>query len=380
MILLTPPQPLIEVCATLPDFRRRRGQRHPLPAMLSLACGAVLCGDRRESAMAAWGRHDGARLAPALGLTHETPCAATRPTVFRPLDREAVETQVGLGAERIVARPPMAPEAGQAAVALDGTTRRGSRQQGAPGGPGWSALSPPLGLTLAPQAVDDKTQAVPQVETMGRPRVLTGRGLTRDALLTPRHGAQTLVDAGGDDVLIVKDHPPRRRAAIALVLTLPPGGDRQETARTIDLGHGRSEPRHRTTREALGGDSDWPGLAQVCAIGRHVITQKTGEERVAGVYGGTSGRPERVTPGPLLALVRGHGQIEPKSHGVRAVTFDDDRSQVRCGHMPHIMAALRHTAIGLLRGAGYANIAAACRQMAAQPAQALALLGIELEN
>ena len=64
----------------------------------------------------------------------------------------------------------------------------------------------------------------------------------------------------------------------------------------------------------------------------------------------------------------------------RAVTFDEDRSQVRCGSIPQVMAALRNTAIGLLRRAGHTNIAAACRRLAAQPAQALALIGIVLEN
>jgi len=44
------------------------------------------------------------------------------------------------------------------------------------------------------------------------------------------------------------------------------------------------------------------------------------------------------------------------------------------------MATLRNTAIGLLRQAGYTNIAAACRRFAAQPALALKLIGIELEN
>jgi hypothetical protein len=44
------------------------------------------------------------------------------------------------------------------------------------------------------------------------------------------------------------------------------------------------------------------------------------------------------------------------------------------------MAALRHTVIGLMHWAGYSNIAAACRRLAAQPALALALIGIELEN
>jgi predicted transposase YbfD/YdcC len=67
------------------------------------------------------------------------------------------------------------------------------------------------------------------------------------------------------------------------------------------------------------------------------------------VYGVTSLCPERATPERLLALVRGQWQIANKLHWVRAVTFDADRSQVRCGHIPHVMAALRNTAIGMLR-------------------------------
>ena len=37
--------------------------------------------------------------------------------------------------------------------------------------------------------------------------------------------------------------------------------------------------------------------------------------------------------------------------GVRNVMFDEDRSQVRCSNIPHMMAALRNTTIGLLRWA-----------------------------
>lgn len=48
--MITQPQTLIEVFATISDFRRSRGKRHPLPAMLSLACCAVLCGYRSYNA------------------------------------------------------------------------------------------------------------------------------------------------------------------------------------------------------------------------------------------------------------------------------------------------------------------------------------------
>jgi hypothetical protein len=101
---------------------------------------------------------------------------------------------------------------------------------------------------------------------------------------------------------------------------------------------------------------------------------------VEGVYGVTRRRPERATPDRWRALVREQWPIEPQAHGVREVTCDEDRSQVCCGHMPHVMTALRHTAMGLRRDAGYPHMAAACRRLAAQPLQALARIGIELEN
>ena len=378
--MLAQPQPLIEVFAEMPDFRRRQGQRHPLPAILSLACCAMLCGYRSYSAIAEWGRNYGTGIAHALGFTHNTPCAATLHTIFRRVDRDTLETKLGDWAERVVANTLPAPSASEAAVALDGKTLRGSRKQGAPGVHLLSALSHHVGLTLAQQAVDAKTNEITQVETVLRQLVLKDRVITMDALLTQRHVAQTIVDEGGDSVMIVKENQPQLRADIELVFPLPPAGDRQERARTVDIGHGRIEQRNITTSEALVGYSDWPGLVRVFELGRHVITPKTGEERVEVVYGVTSLRPERATPGRLLELVRGHWHRENKSHWVRDVTFDEDRSQVRCGNIPQVMAAFRNTTIGLLRLAGHTSIAAACRRLAAQPAQALALIGIEYEN
>jgi predicted transposase YbfD/YdcC len=340
----------------------------------------MLCGYRSYSAIAEWGRNYGTDIAHALGFTHNTPCAATLHTIFRCIDREAFEAKVGAWAERVVATAPAAPEAPEIAIAVDGKTLRGSKKQGAPETHLVSVLAHRAGLTLTQRAVAAKTNEIKEVETVFGQIVLRGRIVTMDALLTQRQVAQTLVEAGGDYVMIVKDNQPQLKADIALVFTLPPVGDRQESARTVDSGHGRIETRNRTTSEALVGYSDWPGLAQVFEVGRHVITQKTEKERVEVVYGVTSLRPERATPHRLLELVRGHWGIENKSHWVRDVTFDEDRSQVRCGNIPHMMAALRNTAIGLLRWAGYTNIAAACRRLAAQPVLALALIGIEFEN
>lgn len=378
--MITQLRPLIEVLAEIPDVRARRGQRHPLSAILAMACCAMLCGYRSYSAIAEWGRNYGSGIAQALGFTHNTPCAATLHTIFRHMDRDDLEAKLGTWAESVMVSTPTAAPTGEVAVALDGKTLRGSQKQGAPGTHLLAALSHHVGLTLLQQAVDAKTNEITQVETVLRQLVLKDRVVTMDALLTQRHVAQAIVDEGGDYVMIVKENQPQLRADIALVFTLPPVGDRQETARTVDIGHGRIEQRNITTSKALVGYSTWPGLAQVFEVGRHVILPKTGQERIEVVYGVTSLTAERATPSRVLELVRGHWGIENKLHWVRDVTFDEDRSQVRCGSIPQVMAALRNTAIGLLRWAGHTNIAAACRRLAAQPAQALALIGIEFEN
>ena len=86
----------------------------------------------------------------------------------------------------------------------------------------------------------------------------------------------------------------------------------------------------------------------------------------------------RAAPERLLALWRGHWSIENRLYWVRDVTFDEDRCPVRSGAGPQVLAALRKTAIGALRRAGHANIAAALRSYAARPHAALALLGLSI--
>jgi hypothetical protein len=196
--MITQPHRLIEVFSDITDFRQSCGKRHPLSAMLGLACCAMLCGYRSYSAIAAWGRNDGTAMAHALGFTPHTPCAATLHTILRSIDREAFAAQVGAGAESLVATVPAAPEAPAIAIAVDGKTLRGSKKQGAPETHLVSVLTHRVGLTLTPQAVATKTHEITEVATVFGAIVLAGRIVPMDALLTPRQVAQTMVAAGGD--------------------------------------------------------------------------------------------------------------------------------------------------------------------------------------
>ena len=100
-------------------------------------------------------------------------------------------------------------QGGEDAIALDGKTLRGSQKQGAPGTYLLSALAHRVGLTLAQQAVDDKTNEIPVALDLLRHRVLEGRIVTMDALLTQRQIAQQIVAARGDDVMVVKENQPQ---------------------------------------------------------------------------------------------------------------------------------------------------------------------------
>ena len=83
--------------------------------------------------------------------------------------------------------------------------------------------------------------------------------------------------------------------------------------------------------------------------------------------------------GALLDLWRGHWVIENRVFRVRVVTMDEDRSQVRTGSAPQIMAGLRSLVISLLRMEKEPNFGAALRRCATRPSRSLSLLGAPVQ-
>ncbi len=122
-------------------------------------------------------------------------------------------------------------------------------------------------------------------------------------------------------------------------------------------------------------------MGQVFCLRRTTTVLATGATRTETVYGVTSLRRAQASPARLLALVRAHWTIENRLHWVRDVTFDEDRSQIRQGAGPQVMATLRNLAISLLRLAGAALIAPALRQAGWHGhAFIFRLLGIDLQT
>ncbi len=375
-----PPRPLMEIVAEIEDPRAARGRRHSLGAILGLVCVATLCGYRSYSAMAEWGHNYGGEIMTRLGFGHAPPCAATLHRVLRDLDRAQVERAVGAWAQGVLAA--LLRENGVEAIAIDGKRLRGSYKQGAPCTHVLSAVSQRLGLTLTQEGVARKTNEITAVQRVLRGLVLEGRVVTVDALLTQRAIARTIVERGGAYVMVAKDNQAGLRKAIAGLLITPasvPGVSPVRQATTVNRGHGRQEERTLRVRTLLPGDCDWPGAQGVFQITRRRTRLRTGEASHESIEGVTSLSEDAASPEALLHVLRGHWHIENKVHGIHDVTFDEDRSPVRCGSIPHVMAVLRATMIGLVHLSGSTNVAATCRRHAAQPWRALALIGLARE-
>lgn len=182
--------------------------------------------------------------------------------------------------------------------------------------------------------------------------------------------------------MIVKGNQGHLLATVQMLLASPVSGrvpDRREASQR-DLGHGRIEVREIVSSEAGASRLEWPGVKQIFRVRRERTQKKTGQREVETVYGITSLSAKEADGPVLLGLVRGHWTIENRSHYVRDVTFEEDQSQTRSGSLPQVMAAVRNTAIGLMRLAGHENVAAACRYYAAKPWEAVALLRLNAEN
>lgn len=369
---------LYEELQEVPDTREDQGKRHPLAAMLALACVALLCGYQTPNAISEWVDNYGRDYLRSFGFTRdEPPGQATWYRVLGSIDWVALENRINRWVRQVL--DVFEACSTLQGVAIDGKTLRGSRKQDANDTHLLSAVAHRLGITLTQIAVADKTNEIGAVLDLLSTLVVEGHVFTADALLTQRELAREILNRDGDFVFVVKRNQPQLYEDIEFLFEPPLPllkGESWPTAETVDAAHGRIERRRLQTSTMLNEYVNWPGVEQVFRLERQVIEKKTGEVTTQTVYGITSLSEEDADAKQLLTFVREHWHIENKSHWVRDVIFDEDHSQVRRGRLPQVMATLRNTVIGLLRAHGINRIAEARRRCAARPSEAMTLVGI----
>jgi predicted transposase YbfD/YdcC len=225
---------------------------------------------------------------------------------------------------RPVPGPRSAPRqvpGGRRVVAVDGKTLRGSSTAVQPGRHLLAALDHCCGVVLGQVDVEAKTNEIPMFAPLLDRIDLAGAVVTADALHAQRAHAEYLTGRGAHYLITVKGNQPGLHAQLAAL----PWRQVPAACRTREQGHGRAERRTLKVTAAAAG---------------------------------------------LAAIARGHWLIEDQLHWVRDMDWDEDRSQVRTGNGPRVMASLRNLAITILRLTGETSIAA-LRYQARRPGRPL---------
>jgi predicted transposase YbfD/YdcC len=354
---------LLPVLAGVPDPRARRGIRHRLAVILGLAVCAVLAGARSFTAIAEWAADADQGTRDALGVTGVVPCESTFRRTLQNLDADALDDAAGAWAQQRTAPAPGV----RRVIAVDGKTLRGSATAGQPGRHLLAALDHARGVVLGQVDVQAKTNEIPLFTTLLDRIDLAGAVITADALHAQRAHAEYLAGQRGAHYLItVKGNQPGLHAQLAAL----PWRQVPVACRTSENGHGRAERRTLKVTAVAAGLA-FPYAAQAIQIVRRRRPLNETKWSAEAVYAVTSLTAHQARAAELAAITRGHWLIEDRLHWVRDMDWDEDRSQVRTGNGPRVMASLRNLAITVLRLTGETSIAAALRYHARRPGRPL---------
>ena len=373
---------LVEAFGEIPDPRHARGIRHGVLAIMLLGACAVLTGARSFAAIAEYAHDTGRAVLDLLGVGTVVPHASTIRRVLQDLDPHAVEAAMRTWALAQLADRP-APEGvpvreQRQVLALDGKTVRGAHlPTGTSDGGGYrqphlvSVLDQASGAVLGQVAVAEKGNEIAAFTTLLDQVDLTDVLVTADAAHTNRNHADYLHEHGGHYLLTAKLNQPTLLRRLRALPWKQIGVAGRERGR----GHGRVESRQISVVSLhpcpdLGGEF-FPHAAQAIKVVRRRRALGSKKWTTVTVYAITSLTALQADPTLLARWLRAHWAIEAL-HWVRDVSFDEDRSQVRTGNGPQIMAALRNLVITALRLAGVTNIAAALRHHARDPYRPLA--------
>lgn len=354
------------------DGRKKRGIRYPLAVLLSIAVLAKLCGDSQVHALADWAHARRAELARLFDLKRTT---MPHPTTWTRVLGHAVAAQaIEDAVQPLLQSAPSAEVAPRAStqIALDGKTLRGTIPCGAKQGVHLvTAYQVKERVPLVQLAVSAKANELSIAPNLLASLKLEGVLVSGDAMFAQRNLSTQIVEAGGDYLWVVKQNQPTLFDDLRLLFGPQPQalpgtsviGDDFETARTIDLGHGRLDQRVVRTSSLLSEYQGWPYLAQAFEVER---TSKRGRRTTKEVrYGITSAPAAALGAASVLRAVRGHWQIENGLHYRRDVSLDEDASLVRVGQAPQVLATLNNFVCGLVARAGITNLAATQRSLAA---------------
>jgi predicted transposase YbfD/YdcC len=349
----------------LTDSRKARGKRYDLAIILVMIVLAKLAENNKPAQVAEWIRLRRAELTRAFNLKRST--VPSLNTIRRAL-ADVIDIEE---LEQLLRRFLYEKYGGRQTVlvVLDGKTLRGTIPVGQTQGVHLlAAYLPGEGVVLMQVAVDKKENEISAAPRVLEQLDLRNKVVCGDAMFAQRELSVQILAQGGNYIWFVKNNQPRLRADVEQFFKpprqsagwhVPPLS--QETAQTIDKGHGRIDKRTITVIEDKNGFLDWPGVQRVFKLERerHQLRADKITREVA--YGITSLTAEVASAEQLLQWTRAHWGIENGLHYRRDKTLEEDGTRMEVGRLPEAMALLNNFVIGLILRLGFTNLASAQR-------------------
>ena len=266
-----------------------------------------------------------------LELPHGIPSHDTLSDVRGRIDPVAFRT--AFAAWATAALPTLAGEP----VCVDGKAVCGSRDGENPAVHRVSAFAGRARWVLAQPAVAEKSNEITAIPDLLGLLDLQGAMVSIDAMGCQKAIAQTIIDAGADYVLALKDHHPTLCADVQLWLETEVARGRLTVTETVEKDHGRIEIRRYALSDGidwLEAKPDWAGLQTVGWV------EST---RIIGDRASTECRYflcSFLDRDRFAAAVRGHWGIENQRHWVLDVQFGEDACRTRADHSAENLALI----------------------------------------
>jgi hypothetical protein len=205
---------LKKVLERIPDPRGRQGRDYRLWSILGLILVSMLCGRRGMKAAFHLGRSLTREQKRQLGFMRgHTPCHATLTETLRILDARAVADILGA--------VELTDNGDDRHIAIDGKTLRASKDGDGRAEHVLSAFCGGLQTILSHEASRGNGLEIPDALKLLARLDLRDRIVTGDAIFCQKAIAQTVVDAGGDYLLPVKNNQKTLRENIETAFAEP---------------------------------------------------------------------------------------------------------------------------------------------------------------
>ena len=217
---------LIDYLRAISDPRMKRGIRHRMLSVLTVAVCAVLSGAKSYTAIGEWAKRSDQDMRKRMGCRFDKNSglfvAPSEPTLRRTLQTvDAVELDTAVS-QWLATQAPVAGNA----IALDGKTSRGSGSSEGKQTHLVSAFLHKEGIVIAQQAVDAKSNEITAVRPLLENIDITDSVITADAMHTQKDTARFIVEEKHADYLFtVKDNQPTLKQDIETLKmeSFPPG-------------------------------------------------------------------------------------------------------------------------------------------------------------